>query len=202
MQSCGWSAARRVANRRASLVTITFALTGCAAGTGALPGSYESFTQAAHGDGMRAAQHKPAAPMQQAAPDSLHGVWRGTYAGRRYARRGHLTLHLVPATDSAVGSMTFDGIPPPRGTWGDDDQRSAAPGSTRVPVTAVVVVGTHVTLRLLPYFDRGCGCTLTLAYTGQLRGDTLAGRFTADGSPTVVPERGARWRIVREGPVP
>ncbi len=60
----------------------------------------------------------------------------------------------------------------------------------------------HAEANLLPYFDRGCGCTLALAYTGQLRGDTLAGRFTADGSPTVVPERGARWRIVRVRLVP
>jgi hypothetical protein len=109
---------------------------------------------------------------------------------------------LVAATDSSVGTMTLEGIAPRAGMWGDGDRRGAGSGSADVRVTAVSLVGTRIKLRSLPYFDQGCGCTLTLDLDGQLRGDTLTGTFSADGSPTFVPERGARWHIVRVRPSP
>ena len=205
MCPCHVGAPCRMASRRLSLLSMALAISGCAAGT--MPnsspyGGTGSFGLSGRDAGLRDGRLPSPAAAIEAAPESLHGVWRGTYAGRRYQRRGRLTLVLVAATDSAVGTMTLDGIAPRAGIWGDDDRRGAGSGSADVSVTAVSLVGTRIMLRSLPYFDQACGCTLTLAFDGQLRGDTLTGRFSADGSPTFVPERGARWHIVRVRPPP
>jgi hypothetical protein len=53
-----------------------------------------------------------------------------------------------------------------------------------------------------PYWDPGCGCTVTLTFSGSLAGDTLRGRFRAEAAATQVPDTRTRWRVVRRAPAP
>ena len=134
----------------------------------------------------------PAADVSTRAPDSLAGVWRGTYRGRTYRRSGTLEVSFAGRGAPGVGAVVIGGVPADR-----------PPASTRAgpPVRVALqtaAAGERVSFRTEPYFDSGCGCTVTLAFVGRARGDTLEGRFTGRSAATVTAESRGQWRLVRQ----
>ncbi|MGH7720602.1 MAG: hypothetical protein ACREON_17365 [Gemmatimonadaceae bacterium] len=138
------------------------------------------------------------------APDSLAAVWTGTYAGGTYGRSGTLEIRLHDSARAAgrAGDIVLGGVPPDGrdATFATAADRAAFP-KVSTPVRGVEVRGTRVTMWADPYLDTGCGCTIALNFEGQLVGDTITGRYTAAGSPTMVAETDGRWRVVRSSPL-
>lgn len=130
----------------------------------------------------------------------LAGTWRGQYDGRTYARRGALVLRLDARADTLGGYVELGGVPRDRKSSGFPltaaERRDAR--TVRVPIRGVRLAGNAVTITSDGYEDAGCGCGVTLVFTGRLAGDTLAGRFTGEVAPTVARESRGRWRTVRE----
>jgi hypothetical protein len=128
--------------------------------------------------------------------------------GRHVRRDGTLrfVLAAAPGRSASDGpapdSLYLGGVPVADGRWdplpAGADGTAAATKTVALRLTVVTADrdGT-VALAAEPYWDPGCGCTVTLSFTGRLAGDTLAGRFRAAAAATQVPDTRTRWRVVR-----
>jgi hypothetical protein len=158
----------------------------------------------------------PALPASETAPfvarqPALQGTWAGDYAGATYRRSGALTLVIGPQ-HAAEDSLYLGGVPTHDPRWDPPPtRRSTAERPAGGGDDGTMTVGLRLTRRAVspdgsvafaaePYWDPGCGCTVTLTFTGHLAADTLRGRFHARAAATQVPDTRTRWRVVRRAP--
>lgn len=148
-----------------------------------------------------------AAPGPQVGVSQFTGEWIGSYRGQTFKRDGPLSIVIETADSTAgvadkvpiQGRVRFGGVP-------RDTRDGAFPLSAEerrnaheqtVPIDSARLTANGIVMWLQSYFDSGCNCTISLTTRAVLRGDTLAGTFSAAQGPTRVSERG-RWRAVRQ----
>ena len=147
------------------------------------------------------------APGPQVAVGQFAGEWIGSYRGQTFKRDGPLSI-LIETADSTAGvadkvpihgRVRFGGVPRDRrdGAFplSAEERRNAR--EQTVPIDSARLTANGIVMWLQSYFDSGCDCTISLTTRAVLRGDTLAGTFSAGQGPTRVSERG-HWRAVRQ----
>jgi hypothetical protein len=139
--------------------------------------------------------HRAAEPITRRA--LLATPWVGSYSAGRGARPAALGLTLRAAGGDAAptlaGEMTLWAV----AASSTFDASTRAPGHlVRVPLATTRVADGRLMLVTEPFHDPACGCTVHGTFVGELRGDTLSGRFTLAGAPTLATRRGA-WELVR-----
>jgi len=149
-----------------------------------------------------------AAPGPQVSVGQFTGEWLGTYRGHTFKRDGPLSI-LIEAADTTAsaadrvpvhGHVKFGGVPRNRRDSAfpltAEERRNAT--EQTVPVDSARLTANGIVLWLQSYHDPGCSCTVSLTARGSLRGDTLAGTYSAETGPTNLAERRGRWRVVRQ----
>lgn len=125
------------------------------------------------------------------APAALRGsrdaAWVGHYALGR-GRRAALALTLEG--DAPTGELALWGTP------GASTFDAGGGRVVRVRLARARFADGTLAFDTEPFFDPTCGCTVEGRFTGALRGDTLSGRVTLAGAPTLAERRG-RWTAVR-----
>jgi hypothetical protein len=128
---------------------------------------------------------------------SLAGEWTGEYSSTETGRSGSIVFRLTAGTDSASGDVMMT----PQGGSNIPSGPTAGPTSvTRAPqvltIRFVRIEGGRISGRLDPYVEPDCACTLHTVFTGELKGDTLAGAYTSRLQTTGQEQHG-RWSVTR-----
>ena len=123
-------------------------------------------------------------PVVGAATDvtSLTGEWAGDYSSVQSGRSGSIRFTLRAATDSAFGDVVMipAGLGRPLLPWRGENMTGAAqgPASTVLTIRFVRVEQGHVSGTLDPYADPQTGARLLTTFSGELKGNTIAGTYT------------------------
>jgi hypothetical protein len=157
-----------------------------------------------------AASHPPV-PMVGAASDvsALVGEWSGDYSSAESGRAGSVSFTLRAAADSAFGDviMVPSGTGKPLVPWRPQDQTNPGAqvtrptGANQSPQTSVLTIrfvrveSGHVSGTLAPYADPQSGARLLTTFTGELKGNSIAGSYS-----TLLPSgetQTGRWSVER-----
>lgn len=143
----------------------------------------------------------PAPVPVEGSPDDVRGLageWFGEYEGPETGRSGSIIFRLAAGRDTASGDVVMT----PRGSSASlhpmhpRDVPEPAGGSAAVlGIRFVSVSGGRIAGALEPYHDPRCDCERVTTFTGQLRGDTIAGEFETAGSGMRTTH--GRWRVTR-----
>ncbi len=123
-------------------------------------------------------------PVVGAATDisALAGQWVGDYSSVESGRSGSITFTLRAATDSAFGDviMVPAGLGRPLMPWRGENIAGGmqALPSTLLTIRFVRVEQGRVSGTLDPYADPQTGERLLTTFRGELKGNTIAGRYT------------------------
>jgi hypothetical protein len=114
---------------------------------------------------------------------ALAGEWAGDYSSAESGRSGSINFTLKAATDSAFGDviMVPAGLGRPLQPWrGGENMTGAAQSPTPSVLTIrfVRVEQGHVSGTLDPYADPQTGARLLTTFSGELKGNTIAGTYT------------------------
>jgi hypothetical protein len=141
-------------------------------------------------------------PLVGAAADvsALTGEWGGDYSSAESGRSGSITFTLRAAGDSAFGDVIM--IP---AAWGRPlmpwRQQNAGVGANQTVETTVLTIRFvrvdqgRVSGTLDPYADPQTGARLLTSFSGELKGNTIAGTYTTR-LPTGETQTG-RWSVER-----
>jgi len=133
--------------------------------------------------GACAASRSPV-PLVGAAGDvsALAGEWVGDYSSVESGRSGSIRFALRAATDSAFGDVVMipAGLGRPLLPWRGENMTGAAqaPAPTVLTIRFVRVEQGHVSGTLDPYADPQTGARLLTTFSGELKGNTIAGTYT------------------------
>jgi hypothetical protein len=131
----------------------------------------------------------------------LAGTWSGQYWGGSGGRGGSLSFSLRGGSDSLYGDVT---MVDPRG----QQIRAADPAgvhathvrsSQQLRIDFVAIRTDSVRGVLEPYVAPDCECTVTTTFTGQIRGNQIAGTFQTRNGGRVQAE--GSWEMKRTGDV-
>jgi hypothetical protein len=111
---------------------------------------------------------------------ALAGEWDGSYEADDGSRSGSIDFHLRVGSDTATGDVLM--VPSDWGRAVEAYDRPAGVVAEGTPPTTLTirfvrVQGDTVSGRLDPYRDPTCGCRLLTTFRGQLKGNTLRGRY-------------------------
>jgi len=140
-------------------------------------------------------------PLVGAATDvaALAGEWVGDYSSVESGRSGSISFTLRAATDSAFGDVVMIpvGLGRPLLPWRGENMTGAAqaPASTVLTIRFVRVEQGHVSGTLDPYADPQTGARLLTTFSGELKGNTIAGTYTTR-LPSGETQSG-RWSVQR-----
>ena len=113
---------------------------------------------------------------------SLAGEWAGDYSSAESGRSGSISFTLRAATDSAFGDVVMipAGLGRPLMPWRGENMTGASqvPASTVLTIRFVRVEQGHVSGTLDPYADPQTGSRLITTFSGELKGNTIAGTYT------------------------
>ena len=113
---------------------------------------------------------------------ALAGEWAGDYSSAESGRSGSISFTLRAATDSAFGDVVMIpvGLGRPLQPWRGDNMTGStqAPMSTVLSIRFVRVQQGHVSGTLDPYADPQTGARLLTTFSGELKGNTIAGTYT------------------------
>ncbi len=130
---------------------------------------------------------------------ALAGEWAGDYSSAESGRSGSISFTLHAATDSAFGDVVMipAGLGRPLVPWRGENMTGAAqvPTPTVLTIRFVRVEQGHVSGTLDPYADPQTGSRLITTFSGELKGNTIAGTYT-----TRLPSGGTqtgRWTVQR-----
>jgi len=130
---------------------------------------------------------------------ALAGEWAGDYSSAESGRSGSISFTLRAATDSAFGDVVMipAGLGRPLMPWRGENMTGAAqvPTPTVLTIRFVRVEQGHVSGTLDPYADPQTGSRLITTFSGELKGNTIAGTYT-----TRLPSGDAqsgRWTVQR-----
>ena len=156
------------------------------------------------------ASHPPV-PLVGAASDvsTLIGQWAGDYSSAESGRAGSISFTLRAASDTAFGDviMVPSGSAKPLVPWRPQDQVNPGaqvtqptganqdPPSTVLTIRFVRVESGHVSGTLAPYADPQTGARLLTTFTGELKGNSIAGTYTTR-LPSGETQTG-RWSVER-----
>ena len=131
---------------------------------------------------------------------ALAGEWAGDYSSAESGRSGSINFTLKAATDSAFGDviMVPAGLGRPLQPWrGGENMTGAAQSPTPSVLTIrfVRVEQGHVSGTLDPYADPQTGARLLTTFSGELKGNTIAGTYTT-GLQSGDTQTG-RWSVQR-----
>lgn len=141
-------------------------------------------------------------PLVGAATDisALTGEWVGDYSSPESGRSGSITFTLRAAGDSAFGDVIM--VP---AAWGRPlvpwREQSAGVGVNQTVATTVLTIRFvrveqgHVSGTLDPYADPQTGARLFTTFSGELKGNTIAGNYTTR-LPSGETQTG-RWSVQR-----
>ena len=130
---------------------------------------------------------------------ALAGEWVGDYSSVESGRSGSISFTLRAATDSAFGDVVM--IPAGQGRpllpWRGENMTGAGQmsPSTVLTIRFVRVEAGHVNGTLDPYADPQTGERLFTTFTGELKGNTIAGTYTTR-LPSGETQTG-RWSVQR-----
>ena len=132
-------------------------------------------------------------------------AWVGHYTGTGSTPRTALGLTLragaahppAHAADAPLTGELLLWAAPAASVFDAAGAAHASGRVVRVPLARARYTGGQLRLTTEPFLDPACGCTVHGVFTGALRGDTLAGRFSLLGASTVA-SRGGRWALVRD----
>ena len=130
---------------------------------------------------------------------ALAGDWAGDYNSTESGRSGSISFTLRAATDSAFGEVTMIpvGLGRPLQPWrgeGVTGVGQVAP-STVLTIRFVRVEAGRVSGTLDPYADPQNGQRLLTTFSGELKGNTIAGSYTTH-LPSGETQTG-RWTVQR-----
>ena len=131
---------------------------------------------------------------------ALRGEWEGTYSSLQSGRTGSIYFRLEGGTDTARGDVIMNPLDPPGVSAPRDPSESLDPSRPRpeiLTITFVRATAGTVSGRLDAYRDPQCGCRLTTTFTGELRGDTLSGRFSSWHEEMQHRTEG-HWKVIRK----
>src|SRR5258706_2175740 len=130
---------------------------------------------------------------------ALAGDWVGDYSGAESGRSGSISFTLRAATDSAFGNVVMipAGLGRPLMPWRGENMTGAAqvPTSTVLTIRFVRVEQGHVSGTLDPYADPQTGSRLITTFSGELKGNSIAGTYTTR-LPSGDTQTG-RWSVQR-----
>jgi len=130
---------------------------------------------------------------------SLAGEWAGDYSSAESGRSGSISFTLRAATDSAFGDVVMipAGLGRPLMPWRGENMTGASqvPASTVLTIRFVRVEQGHVSGTLDPYADPQTGSRLITTFSGELKGNTIAGTYTTR-LPSGDTQTG-RWSVQR-----
>jgi len=130
---------------------------------------------------------------------ALAGDWVGDYSSVESGRSGSITFTLRAATDSAFGDVVMvpAGLGRPLLPWRGENMAGGAqiPTSTVLTIRFVRVEAGHVSGTLDPYADPQTGARLLTTFSGELKGNTIAGTYSTR-LPSGDTQTG-RWTVQR-----
>lgn len=130
---------------------------------------------------------------------TLAGEWAGDYSSAESGRSGSISFTLRTATDSAFGDVVMvpAGLGRPLQPWRGENMTGSAqsPSSTVLTIRFVRVESSHVSGTLDPYADPQTGARLITTFSGELKGNTIAGTYTTR-LPSGEAQTG-RWTVQR-----
>jgi hypothetical protein len=130
---------------------------------------------------------------------TLAGEWVGDYSSAESGRSGSISFSLRAATDSAFGDVVMipAGLGRPLMPWRGENMTGAAqtPMSTILTIRFVRVEAGHVSGTLEPYADPQTGTRLITTFSGEVKGNTIAGTYTTR-LPSGDTQTG-RWSVQR-----
>jgi hypothetical protein len=127
---------------------------------------------------------------------SLAGRWEGEYASPETGRTGSIVFELTGKKNVAYGDVLIV----PKGS------KDAKPGTTSeallmmpqiLQIRFVDAEGGGVMGTLDPYEDPSCACQVATAFTGQINGDVIEGKFTTTPVKPGPKPTGGTWRVTR-----
>ncbi len=127
---------------------------------------------------------------------SLAGRWEGEYASKETGRTGSIVFELTGKENVAYGDVLMV----PKGS------RDARPATTSealrtmpqmLQIRFVDAEGGGVIGTLDPYEDPSCACQVTTAFTGQINGDVIDGKYTTTAVKPGPKPTGGTWRVTR-----
>jgi hypothetical protein len=142
-----------------------------------------------------------AVPLQAgvAEVEALAGEWAGEYWSGATGRSGSIVFRLTAATGAAEGDIVMlapGAVTPPRRMPGAPEGAAGTAPPQPLAIRFVRADGDRVHGTLENYADPECGCALSTAFDGVLRGDVIEGTFTTRGPPGHAQTAG-NWRVHR-----